>query len=85
MPVDIADYGVAVFALWVVGWIIVKIFGPRKSPDLTKVISDNTRALTQLTTLIESQGKMLQTQGEVIQKQIDLFTELRVEIAKKNI
>ncbi len=83
MPIEIAEYGVAFFALGVVAWIVVAVFGRQKSPDLTKVISDNTKALTQLTTLIENQGKMIQEQGEVLRRQAELLGELKVEIVRK--
>lgn len=83
MPVEIAEYGVAFFALGVVAWIVVAVFGRQKNPDLTRVIADNTKALTQLTTLIEQQGKMVQEQGEVLRRQAELLGELKVEIVRK--
>ena len=83
MPIEIAEYGIAFFALGVVAWIVVAVFGRQKSPDLTRVIADNTKALTQLTTLIENQGKMIQEQGEVLKRQAELLGELKVEIVRK--
>jgi len=84
MPVQLADYGIAVFALAVVAWIVVTVFAPRRrDPDLIKVISDNTQALTRLTAVIESQGRMIEAQGEVLQKQAEILTDLRVEIIRR--
>lgn len=82
MPEHLADYGLGFFALGVVAWVVVAVFG-KKSPDLTRVIADNTKALTQLTTLIEQQGKMVQEQGEVLRRQAELLGELKVEIVRK--
>jgi hypothetical protein len=49
MPIDLADYGVVIFALGVIAWIVVTVFAPkRQDPDLAKIISDNTKALTEL-------------------------------------
>jgi len=85
MPVgQLADYGVAVFSMALLGWALVAILGPKKrDPDLVKVISDNPQALTKLTAVIESQGRMIEAQGEVLQKQAEILTELRVEIVRK--
>lgn len=77
MPVQLADYGIAVFAIALVAWIIVTVFAPRRrEPDLVKVISDNTRAVTELSTLIRQQS-------ELLQKQADILTEIRLETARK--
>ena len=84
MPTGLADYGVVVFALGVVAWIIVTVFSPRKyDPDLAKIIADNTKALTELSAVIEQQGQMLSTQGQALQELTKLFNELRLEIARK--
>ncbi len=84
MPTSLADYGVAVFALGVIAWIVVAVFGPRKQEsDLARIISDNTRALTELSGLIEQQGQMIQTQGQVLAELTKLFNDLRLEIARK--
>ena len=59
MPVQLADYGVAIFALALIAWIVVTVFAPRKrDPDLVKVISDNTQALTELAVLIKQQSEL---------------------------
>lgn len=80
MPMDVAQYGLGFFVVAVLGWIIVQVFAPRrKSPDveqLTRVIRENTEAMTRLTTLIEQQGQVLERQAE-------LLSQLRVEIARK--
>lgn len=77
MPVQLADYGVAVFALALIAWIVVTVFGPkRKDPDLVKVISDNTQALTELAVLVKQQSELLRQQSEMI-------AELRLEIARR--
>lgn len=84
MPTGLADYGVVVFALGVVAWIVVTVFAPRKQdPDLAKIISDNTKALTELSAVIEKQGQMLQTQGQALQELTKLFNDLRLEVARK--
>lgn len=84
MPTGLAEYGVAALSLGITAWIIVRVFGPRsKDPDFLKVIADNTKALTQLTAVIQSQGDMIEAQGQVLQKQAELLTELRVEIVRK--
>jgi hypothetical protein len=84
VPTSLADYGVAVFALGVIAWIVVAVFGPRKQDgDLARIISDNTRALTELSGLIEQQGQMIQTQGQVLAELTKLFNDLRLEIARK--
>ena len=84
MPTSLADYGVAFFALGVIAWIVVAVFGPRKQDsDLARIISDNTRALTELSGLIEQQGQMIQTQGQVLTELTKLFNDLRLEIARK--
>jgi len=78
MPVSLADYGVAVFALGSITWVIVSVFGPkRNNQDLVKVISDNTRALTELSTLVRQQTELLRQQSEMI-------AELRLEVARKD-
>lgn len=77
MPVQLADYGVAVFALALIAWIVVAVFAPRRrEPDLVKVISDNTRAMTELATLIRQQSELLQQQSAML-------TEIRLETARK--
>lgn len=84
MPSELADYGIAAFALGVVAWLVAQVFAPRqRQPDLAKLIADNTQALTRLTSVIENQGQMIEKQGEVLQKQAELLTELRVEIVRK--
>lgn len=84
MPFDLAQYGVAIFAIGMLVWGLVSILAPkRKDLDIIKVISDNTQALTKLTAVIEQQGQMLQAQGEVLQKQAEILTDLRVEIVRR--
>jgi hypothetical protein len=84
LPTNLADYGVVVFAMGVIAWIVVTVFGPRKQDgDLARIISDNTRALTELSGLIEQQGQMIQTQGQVLAELTKLFNDLRLEIARK--
>lgn len=80
MPIDVAQYGLAFFALGVIAWMVVSVFTPRRrAPDveqLTRVIRENTEALTRLSTLIEQQG-------ELLARQSDLIAQMRVEIARK--
>lgn len=77
MPTGLADYGVTFFAIGIVAWMIVAVFAPRrKDPDLVKVISDNTEALTELAVLIKQQSELLRQQSEMI-------AELRLEVARK--
>ena len=83
MPTGLADYGVVIFALGVVAWIVVTVFGPRRQPDLSKIIADNTKALTELSAIIEQQGQMLHTQGQALQELTKLFNDLRLEVARK--
>ena len=84
MPTGLADYGVVIFALGVVAWIVVTVFAPKKKdPDLSRIIADNTRALTELSILIEQQGQMLKVQGQTLQELAKLFNELRLEVARK--
>ena len=84
MPTGLADYGVVVFALGVIAWIVVAVFGPRKQDtELARIISDNTRALTELSSLIEQQGQMIHTQGRALTELTKLFNDLRLEIARK--
>lgn len=84
MPIQLADYGVAMFALATIAWILVSVFAPkRKEPDLSKIIADNTRALTELSALIEQQGQMIQMQGQTLQELAKLFNELRLEVVRK--
>lgn len=84
MPTGLADYGVAVFALGVIAWIVVTVFAPkRQDPDLAKIIADNTRALTELSGVIEQQGRMLNAQGQALQELTKLFNDLRLEVARK--
>ncbi len=84
MPTGLADYGVVVFALGVIAWIVVTVFAPKKQdPDLPKIIADNTKALTELSALIEQQGQMLQAQGQALQELTKLFNDLRLEVVRK--
>ncbi len=84
MPTGLADYGVVIFALGVIAWIVVAVFAPKKKdPDLSRIIADNTRALTELSILIEQQGQMLKVQGQTLQELAKLFNELRLEVARK--
>ena len=84
MPTNLADYGVVVFAIGVIAWIVVTVFGPRKQgSELARIIADNTKALTELSGLIEQQGQMLQTQGQALAELTKLFNDLRLEIARK--
>lgn len=84
MPVDLADYGVVIFALGVIAWIVVTVFGPRKQDsDLAKIIADNTKALTELSGVIEQQGQTLHAQGRALQELTKLFNELRLEVVRR--
>lgn len=84
MPLELADYGVVIFALGVIAWIVVTVFAPKKQdPDLAAIIKDNTRALTELSAVIEQQGQMLQTQGQALQELTKLFNDLRLEVVRK--
>ncbi len=84
MPLELADYGVVIFALGVIAWIIVTVFAPRKQdPNLAEIIKDNTKALTELSVVIEQQGQMLQTQGQALQELTKLFNDLRLEVVRK--
>ena len=84
MPTNLADYSVAVFALGVVAWVIVTVFAPRKhDPDLAGIIADNTKALTELSAVIERQGETLYAQGKALQELTKLFNDLRLEVARK--
>ncbi len=62
MPLSgLADYGIAIFAVAAVAWVLVSVLGSRRrDPDLARIITENTQALTKLTVLIESQGTVLQ-------------------------
>lgn len=72
------------FALGVIAWIVVAVFGPRKQDsDLAKIIADNTKALTELSGVIEQQGKMLHTQGQALQELTKLFNDLRLEVVRR--
>lgn len=84
MPLELADYGVVIFALGVIAWIIVTVFAPRKQdPNLAEIIKDNTKALTELSAVIEQQGQMLQTQGQALQELTKLFNDLRLEVVRR--
>mgnify|MGYP000955002672 CR=1 FL=1 len=84
MPTALADYGVAIFSIGIVAWMVITVFAPRrKDPDLSRIISDNTRALTELSALIEQQGQMIQAQGQALRELANLFNELRLEVARK--
>lgn len=84
MPTGLAEYGVTFFAIGVVAWMIVAVFAPRRrDPDLSRIISDNTKALTELSALIEQQGQMIQAQGQALRELANLFNELRLEVARK--
>ena len=84
MPLELADYGVVIFALGVIAWIIVTVFAPKKQdPNLAEIIKDNTKALTELSVVIEQQGQMLQTQGQALQELTKLFNDLRLEVVRK--
>ena len=84
MPTNLVDYGVVVFAIGIIAWIVVSVFGPRKQDsELARIIADNTKALTELSGLIEQQGQMLQTQGQALAELTKLFNDLRLEIARK--
>lgn len=77
MPIQLADYGTAIFALALVAWIVVAVFAPRrKDPDLVKVISDNTQALTELTVLVKQQS-------ELTRQLVEMIAELRLEVARR--
>lgn len=84
MPLELADYGVVIFALGVIAWIVVTVFAPKKQdPDLAEIIKDNTKALTELSAVIEQQGQMLQAQGQALQELTKLFNDLRLEVVRK--
>ena len=84
MPTNLADYGVVMFTIGVIAWIVVTVFGPRKQDsELSRIIADNTKALTELSGLIEQQGQMIQTQGQALTELTKLFNDLRLEIARK--
>ncbi len=84
MPTGLADYGVVIFAVGALAWAVVAVFGPRKQEsELAKIISDNTRALTELSSIIDQQGKMLHLQGKTLTELTKLFNDLRLEIARK--
>ena len=84
MPLELADYGVVIFALGMIAWIVVAVFAPKKQdPNLAEVIKDNTKALTELSAVIEQQGQMLQTQGQALQELTKLFNDLRLEVVRK--
>ena len=83
MQTGLADYGIRVFALSAVAWVLVQVFGTRHKPpdrpadaDLMRVIADNTQALTELTVLIRQQSELLRQQAEML-------TELRLDAARK--
>jgi len=79
MSTQFAEYGVAIFAVASVAWTLATILAPKRKndQDLVKVISDNTRALTELSTLVRQQTELLRQQSEMI-------AELRLEIARRN-
>jgi len=84
MPLELADYGVVIFALGMIAWIVVAVFAPKKQdPNLAEIIKDNTKALTELSVVIEQQGQMLQTQGQALQELTKLFNDLRLEVVRK--
>lgn len=77
MPTTLAEYGLGFFALGAVAWVMTAVFAPRrKDPDLVRIISDNTQALTELTVLIRQQTELLQEQSKIL-------AELRLEVARK--
>ncbi len=64
---EIAQYGIAIFAVATMGYVLVKIFTEQKNGDkagneLVQVIQNNTAAMKEL---------------------VDLIHELRIEIAKE--
>ncbi len=84
MPLELADYGVVIFALGMIAWIVVAVFAPKKQdPNLAGIIKDNTKALTELSAVIEQQGQMLQAQGQALQELTKLFNDLRLEVVRK--
>ncbi len=54
----LGEYGVAVFAMATLGYVIFQLF--RAWQSATDVVRQNTVALTELVTLIRSQGTLLQ-------------------------
>ena len=74
-----------VFAIGVIAWIVsLAVFEPRKQDsELARIIADNTKALTELSGLIEQQGQMVQTQGAALTELTKLFNDLRLEIARE--
>lgn len=84
MPLELADYGVVIFALGMIAWIVVAVFAPKKQdPNLAAIIKDNTKALTELSAVIEQQGQMLQAQGQALTELTKLFNDLRLEVVRK--
>jgi len=51
---DIAQYGIAIFAVAILGYVFVKVFAqqPQNKVELTKVIENNTIAIQELMKLI---------------------------------
>jgi len=75
---------VAVFALGIIAWIVVTIFGPEKSTEeLSRIITDNTKATTALVGAIERQGEMVASQGKVLSEVLKLIHDMRVDLARR--
>jgi len=51
---DIAQYGIAIFAVAILGYVFIKVFAqqPQNKVELTKVIENNTIAIQELMKLI---------------------------------
>jgi ribosomal protein S12 methylthiotransferase accessory factor YcaO len=57
MP-NFADYGIGIFSLSVVAYIVVQLFTMMKAS--MEVIRNNTKALTELAALIRTQGECME-------------------------
>lgn len=77
IPVGLADYGLAIFVVGGLLWFLsLLIKNKNHENDLTKIITENTSAITRLTDAIEDQK-------EILRKQDELLSRLLIELARE--
>jgi hypothetical protein len=83
IPIQFAQYGVAIFTIAAAVWLLYKILvpkQPKQNPDLYKIIAenaaafrDNAAASRELIEIIKQQGTVMAGYGALIEKQGDMI------------
>jgi hypothetical protein len=76
MPTQLAEYGIAMFALGMVGWLVRYVI-----KQLMSVITNNTSVLKELSTLIRMQSQLVK---ELLEDMQEMKKDLAYHLGKED-